>query len=1034
MEEGARMTGEITSDLAHQVQSSEHVPEIPTQSSTTHRAHSDVLPHAEGLPHAEELPHAEGLPAPDAYIFLFRDERDAMKWSTSHGGAGVGGLFLAEPQTLPIGPTHPTIPLLTNPYPTSPQPYLTHTTAPYQLIAPVYPPPYPQIPTVYPPAYEPVSVPYLPHVPSYPHLPSPYHEPYDPYHPREFGSSHLGYPSLANLRGSNLGRNPPGPSKKWKKKDKKKGNALATPSGMVNSLRSESSSESDRIIRKTLDDLKIKSKDQIPLESLEGSSMKTDRPERVEESEGSDSKEIESSPVKESLDPELLSSKPLSKSVNPIDQKKKIVSNLIKEKGQTSDSSKPIKADRPQKKPSFLEAILSYPTGKPEISQVLKDGVLTTPSESKKLDRIKSNLAQKNHLEQEIKSTFTVKKGKGSKAIDSQRSMTDELQSVQKKVLSASEFDTMKKGSDSSIRLGSDQGRSPQIISNEHQASSSKLRSDDDGWQIYINKKSQKGDHPTLLSNSRSSTRKSKFKNSNTLDLLKDQDGSKEEIPISFDQDKSLPEEVEESGNVGKESIEGIKPILVKEQEFLQDLKSSKSSNQKGKGKGKGKGKKTMVDESSRARSGKKSISGSSEKSADDLALEEALASKQSKNHKLNPERIEHIKKVVLKMLQKDNRTPFANIYVNMQDYTGLFKGVDPKTEEDMQELIFGPVFQDLIDSVGNPEGQRRHRALRDQLDERVIRNHWQSGLYHNTISEPIKRVAKLLAIDQIFPIFYDAKPGDWEKIRDELHSLEEEDLDDLEEVIDYYQIEKRLATIWVMQQANLRNDRSFKESELKSLAVQGINLPILIALCDRMRLKPRSALPTQSSESAQIHRYVEIYRLMHGKFSVGVGVDAYDMEDDANWLDSPVRYFLTENEGIKAHFEGRFRELVEEGKMISISYRQWAETIGMKLEGKIEEVQISFAEGLVSAHFGLSLEDLMILRNKIQQTQSLRRFGSESSLMRSNPNLNLFETNNPAQIQWPKNAERLLPKAERFKQFFEYFGKKLIINKSRGK
>ncbi|EGG03411.1 uncharacterized protein MELLADRAFT_65535 [Melampsora larici-populina 98AG31] len=1019
---------------------SEPVLGIPTQDATqwVHPVpipHPAVIPHpqtviphpqAPNIPHPHVIPHSEGLPLPDAYIFLFRDERDAMRWSESHGGAGVGGLVIPEPQSVPPiqpGPllSHPPIPL----HPTTAQEFVAPY-HPFQQISPQYHPTFQH----FTPHYQPVTSGY-PNVP----LPPPFHETYDVFRDQDFRSPPL-FPSQSNLQPLNPGQTIPGPSRKWKSKRKKKvpsSGSTTTVGKTLLTRPTRSSDSSDQLIQKNLAGLRIDSKDK----QVGGSEVPDGNDETSQgfkESQASNSEEIESFHPKE------------------------------EEKQPETGPSKPIKAENLQKKASFVDAVLSASTPRLDSFQTVKDGVLPNPSGTQKLIKDKLKVGQKKGSEGRTSMvnkgkgsrvvdaqksvvdrldtaqkkgsegrTSMVNKAKGSRIVDAQKSMVDRLDTAQKKVLPMPSPDTKEKIKDSSISLGSDQGGSPKIGSIEDQPSSSKLKVDEDGWQVYMNKKSQKGIHPTLFSTSSLSARKSRFRDLDKFALMKDQ------VQNSIDQAKRLAheEKIESFRNEGKGLTDLNEENLPEETALVEKVKSSKSTRKKGKAKGKGK--KQAINQSSGSRSGKKPTVGSSKASADDLALEEALAaSKKSIIDRLSPERQEHIKKVVLTMLQKDNPKAFANIFIDMPEYNKLFKGTDQDTEEAMQELILGPVFQDIIDSVGNLEGHRRHRALRDQLDDRVIQQNWNLGIYHNSIEEPIMNVAEALSVKEVFPIFYKSKLGDWETVREKLDRLDVDEFQRLEDVIEYHQVEKRLAMIWAMQEVNQKGDSLFKEAGLKALAIQGINLPMLVSLCDLMGLSPARMVTGEISESALIIKYLRIYRLMHGKFTAGLG-DIYEMEDDLNWLESPVRYFLTENTKLKDPFEKRLKSLIREGDGKSIAYIEWCKSIGIEWNPSFEHHQVSLAEALSSAHFGISLDDLIKLQTKIQQHENLKRVMINNQLNHKHQSMggggtSLLYENQNHQLYWPKNAEDFLPQFENFRRYFECFGQKLMMSKSRGK
>ncbi|EGG06240.1 uncharacterized protein MELLADRAFT_106943 [Melampsora larici-populina 98AG31] len=264
---------------------------------------------------------------------------------------------------------------------------------------------------------------------------------------------------------------------------------------------------------------------------------------------------------------------------------------------------------------------------------------------------------------------------------------------------------------------------------------------------------------------------------------------------------------------------------------------------------------------------------------------------------------IQDIKSLVSKILCADDKADFLKIKIGPEDCNQISLLLGSGNQGHLLNEIYEHTR--MMKRLMNPyEAWRRSQTLHRYVDQENTILKW--NLKKGQLDHKTHAVAMLLRVGQRSPVFYDTAPGKWKLIKSRWDSLNEVQADSLNSLIDIKEQEARLATISVMENADQHWMKSlYGESELQQLKMQGVSIPLL---------------------------FKAIYVM---------DLDKYYDTHQKNWIATPLRHFILEDQRLSLHFQARLKFLVNN-------------THDEDLDGTL-----TLAEGLTALHFGILLDRL---------------------------------------------------------------------------
>ncbi|KAG0142228.1 hypothetical protein CROQUDRAFT_135721 [Cronartium quercuum f. sp. fusiforme G11] len=316
-----------------------------------------------------------------------------------------------------------------------------------------------------------------------------------------------------------------------------------------------------------------------------------------------------------------------------------------------------------------------------------------------------------------------------------------------------------------------------------------------------------------------------------------------------------------------------------------------------------------------------------------------------------------------------------------------------------------------LIECVGSLEANQRFSAFDAQFIQEYIVHKWKS--MSHTASKEVFEIAKLFKAGEDWPVFYDTKLGDWEKLVNKMQKLKDSQYKELTSLIDINQQHKRLSLIYLFSEKKTRNLKAWlTEADLQKLMMQGVSAPTLLKL-DWNRLNRRT-LESKASDLSS---------LMTGNLLAHPHV--YTVEE-AGWYESTAHTYILRNVELSTCFKDRLKLISDTTKENIYSFKQWfpEDDIPKRLNSK----GINLAETFMVPYFGIDLESYARLKLLMEMEKEKRSPAQQEKVhcvaSRIPPNKShQADPKELTSIFWPDQETELWKKqADRFKKLYAWF------------
>ncbi|EGG02769.1 uncharacterized protein MELLADRAFT_109813 [Melampsora larici-populina 98AG31] len=375
-----------------------------------------------------------------------------------------------------------------------------------------------------------------------------------------------------------------------------------------------------------------------------------------------------------------------------------------------------------------------------------------------------------------------------------------------------------------------------------------------------------------------------------------------------------------------------------------------------------------------------------------------------------------NVGKAILETLQFQNKKRLLPINLDKQRALILADDwVDYKTEgENDQEkrLAWVKTFDEFSHIFGdNFEAQRRVTALLAQFSQKASQLYFEN--MKDLISEPLVKVLKILKVEEEFPLFLDfdsAKFSNFQKLKSELSEVDSMKLL-------YMCGEEELNTRIHQMSIMSRIDHSsilFKSHEMKDFIKQGGSLQIVLEIQHNLGFGIEENIWKEMEEYKIKERALNIIYAMLGTFLLQENPEPL-WSGSQQWFETYTRDFFFQQPQLSHIFEKRFGILVEYSeKLPPTKLSDWMNKKEASEVGTISQCQLQWGKVMVGVHCGIPLmylwEGLVLLYDDVD--------------LKYRPGIK-----DKQPLYWPLNLpDNMDHHFERFKRFFEFFGKRLLL------
>ncbi|EGF99537.1 uncharacterized protein MELLADRAFT_68477 [Melampsora larici-populina 98AG31] len=388
-------------------------------------------------------------------------------------------------------------------------------------------------------------------------------------------------------------------------------------------------------------------------------------------------------------------------------------------------------------------------------------------------------------------------------------------------------------------------------------------------------------------------------------------------------------------------------------------------------------------------------------------------------------------------LVQGDNPKPLLAVHLDRPRYNEIFT-LDSQYDHlrgNVIDQLMSQYLEELISKVSYQEANRRFFALQNQVIEDNRLKTWQ--LHRHILDEPIKDIIRMLKVDEMWPVFYDAKPDDWKVVEDKISSLNLRSKNLLELAMPQDARAKRIATMYAAGEANRHQNRMmYSEEELKAWVRQGVSAALLIRVGDILDLTSPKLNWENLSEAQLGWKARDFFNCLKG----GIVVDGRAIyREPVHWYTSGARMLILEDKKFRGTFENRLKRLVEFGQDRATIYDKSLETEDQtsinqmnkkkgaelvkevdKEKGKVPPSEndeiVTLSEYMIGTHFGILAKRLIEFKRKIK----FKNLMLESQTKRMGSRI----SHPKAGVTWPKSVSpELAPLKSQFRDFYKYFG-----------
>ncbi|EGG02770.1 uncharacterized protein MELLADRAFT_66058 [Melampsora larici-populina 98AG31] len=375
-----------------------------------------------------------------------------------------------------------------------------------------------------------------------------------------------------------------------------------------------------------------------------------------------------------------------------------------------------------------------------------------------------------------------------------------------------------------------------------------------------------------------------------------------------------------------------------------------------------------------------------------------------------------HVGKAILETLQFPKKKRLLPI--NLDKQSTLILADDclhyKMTGEHVQEkrLAWVKTFHEFTLQFGDEcEAQRRVSALLAQFSQNTNQIYFKE--MKDFLSKTLLKVLEILKVEEEFPLFQDfdsAKYSNFQKLKSELSEVDSLKL--------LYVCSKEELNTCIHQMSIMsRIDHSsilFKSHEMKDFLKQGGSLQSVLEIQHNLGFGMEEKIWKKMEEYKTKERALNIIYAMLGT-SISQDVPELLWSVSQQWFGTYTRDFFFKQPQLSHIFEERFGILVEYSeKLPPTKLSNWMTQKEASEVGTISQSQLQWGKVMVGVHCGIPLiylwHGLVLIYDKVE--------------LKYRPGIK-----DKKPLYWPLNLPANMDyQFARFKKFFEFFGKRLLL------
>ncbi|KAH9821498.1 hypothetical protein DFH28DRAFT_882610 [Melampsora americana] len=326
---------------------------------------------------------------------------------------------------------------------------------------------------------------------------------------------------------------------------------------------------------------------------------------------------------------------------------------------------------------------------------------------------------------------------------------------------------------------------------------------------------------------------------------------------------------------------------------------------------------------------------------------------------------------VLSKVLCEHDNSNFLKIHLDHEDYNQVFSHLGTENDHHILE-VWTQFNTELSKTVELEEMVRRSQTLWRYIDQEQMIVKWKNG--GGKLDKATHKVAKLLKIDQRWPVFVDTTSGKWRLVKSRWDALDAKQKKALDIFMDADEQKTRLATIYVMEAAKQNwSEALYDESELQHMMRQGISIPLLFRTINLLDLnKPIKNINWKEKPLKELlKKSMGLLNVMYG-YMLFAG-QSYDTNLKF-WPASPLRHFLLKDSRWSLHFQARLKFLVNNTHNSILPLEKLEEEEIPEHLNKI----LTLGEVLAASHLGISLKTIAWIKyESLLELKAIQRSAS---------------------------------------------------------
>lgn len=380
----------------------------------------------------------------------------------------------------------------------------------------------------------------------------------------------------------------------------------------------------------------------------------------------------------------------------------------------------------------------------------------------------------------------------------------------------------------------------------------------------------------------------------------------------------------------------------------------------------------------------------------------------------------------IYKLLQADDPTRNLDIKFDF----GLYETPKPTELNGLSSDQRGEEFNEDVKSgvedvslhLGRLEAQRRIEAFRAQMAQRRFQRRWEDAEDH--LSPNGLQAAQLLRIHQVWPTFYDAKADDWNTLERLMSEFDEYERYALGLLFKDSHAQQRFAALKIASEISEKStskNRWLSEEKVQDLAKKGISTAALLQIENIFEPALAEKGWEKIGSYQRLDKAIATYNLMRSELVIKT--KSYPLQNMA-WIDSPTRSFVFDDQPDLAELANqRLKELVKNPLSLRMAYnfKTWNRLEHIPIEQMDwSEEMINLGEAIVCLHYDIPFERLARLKHLIR-LESSKKLSRSKKIKKGIHRSDL--------VYWSKEFDESLDLFyDRFKQYFDFFGFKLVM------